>query len=60
MQQRATVMSEVFCKTLKKKLHRAIQNKRCGMLTTSVVLLHDDGCPHMSTAACTSSTAGVF
>jgi hypothetical protein len=34
-----------------KKLHRAIQNKRHGMLTYSVVLLHDSTCLH--TAACT-------
>jgi hypothetical protein len=34
-----------------KKLCRAILNKRCGMLTYSVVLLHDNVHPH--TATCT-------
>jgi histone-lysine N-methyltransferase SETMAR len=29
-----------------KKLHRAIQNKRHGMLTFGVVLLHHNACPH--------------
>jgi histone-lysine N-methyltransferase SETMAR len=28
------------------KLHRAIQNKRRGMLTSSVVLLLENACPH--------------
>jgi histone-lysine N-methyltransferase SETMAR len=34
----------LYCKTLK-KLHKAIQNKRRVMLTTGLVLLHDDACP---------------
>jgi hypothetical protein len=46
MQQRATIVSEVCCETPKKELHRAIQNKRHGMLTCGVVLLHDNVCPH--------------
>jgi hypothetical protein len=45
MQQGITITSEVYCETLK-KLHRDIQNKMCGMLTSSVVLLHDNTCPH--------------
>jgi hypothetical protein len=48
MQQGTTVMSKVYCETLKKKLHEAIQNKRCGMLTYSVVLLYDNA--HLHTA----------
>jgi hypothetical protein len=40
MQQGTTVTLEVYCKTLK-KLHRAIQNKRRGMLIFGVMLLHD-------------------
>jgi hypothetical protein len=48
--QQGTTMSQVYCETLK-KLHMAIQNKRRGMLTYSVVLLHDSACPHMSTTA---------
>jgi hypothetical protein len=49
VQQTTIVMSEVYCKTLK-KLCRAIQNERHGML---VVLLHGNACPHTRTAACT-------
>jgi hypothetical protein len=46
MQQETTIMSEAYCKTLE-KLHRpAIQNKRCGVLPSCVVLLHDDARPH--------------
>jgi hypothetical protein len=41
MQQGTTVTSKLYCKTLK-KLWRAIQNKRHGMLTSSIVLLHDN------------------
>jgi hypothetical protein len=37
-------MSEVYRETLK-KLHKAIQKKRCGMLTSGVVLVHDCGHP---------------
>jgi hypothetical protein len=33
------------------KLHRAIQNKKRGMLTSSTVLLHDNACLRKSTAA---------
>jgi hypothetical protein len=40
--QQGTTISEVYRETLK-KLHRAIQNKRLGMLTYGVVLLHDMG-----------------
>jgi hypothetical protein len=29
-----------------KKLHRAIQKKRCGMMTSGVVFLHDSAHPH--------------
>jgi hypothetical protein len=39
MQQGTTITSEAYFKTLN-KLHRAIQNKRCGMLTSSVVHPH--------------------
>jgi hypothetical protein len=44
MQQGITV-SEMCCDTLK-ELCRAFQNKRCGMLTSSVMLLHDNACLH--------------
>jgi hypothetical protein len=48
--QQGTTMSEVYRKTLK-KLYRVIQNKRHGLLTSGVVLLHANVCLHMSTAA---------
>jgi histone-lysine N-methyltransferase SETMAR len=57
MQQGTTITSEVYCKTLK-KLHRAIQNKRCGMPTSGVVLLHGNARPH--TAACTRALLKHF
>jgi hypothetical protein len=39
-------LSHIFyCETWK-ELHRAIQNKRHGMLTSGVVLLHDSARPH--------------
>ncbi|GFX44862.1 uncharacterized protein C05D11.1 [Trichonephila clavipes] len=40
-----TINSEVYSRTLK-KLKRAIQNKRCGLLSSGVVLLHNNVCPH--------------
>ncbi|KAJ4426888.1 hypothetical protein ANN_26687 [Periplaneta americana] len=40
-----TVNADRYCETLQ-KLRRAIQNKRRGMLTAGVVLLHDNACPH--------------
>ncbi|GBO24674.1 Histone-lysine N-methyltransferase SETMAR, partial [Araneus ventricosus] len=40
-----TINSEVYCRTLK-KLKRAIQNKRRGLLSSGVVLLHDNARPH--------------
>jgi len=47
-----TITSETYCKTLK-KLRRAIENKRRRMLTSGVVLLHNNARPH--TAACTQA-----
>jgi ribosomal protein L4 len=41
----------------KKKLHRAIQNKGCGMLISDVVLLHDNDRLH--TAACTQALLSI-
>jgi histone-lysine N-methyltransferase SETMAR len=57
MQQGTTVTSKVYCKTLK-KLPRVIQNKRRGMLTSGVVLLRDNACPH--TTARTRALQGHF
>jgi hypothetical protein len=45
MQQGTIITSEVYCKTLK-KLCRAIQNRRHGMVTSHVVFLHDNVYPH--------------
>ncbi|GFV05780.1 histone-lysine N-methyltransferase SETMAR [Trichonephila clavipes] len=40
-----TLNSEVYCRTLK-KLKRALQNKHRGLLSSGVVLLHDNARPH--------------
>jgi transposase len=45
IQQSTTITSQVYCETLK-TLRRAIQNKRRGMMTPGVVLLHDNERPH--------------
>jgi hypothetical protein len=58
LMQQGTTMSVVYCEKLKKKLCRVIQNKRCGILTCGVVLLHDNACPH--TAAHIQSTTEAF
>jgi histone-lysine N-methyltransferase SETMAR len=50
MQQGMILTSQVYCETLK-KLCRAILNKCRGMLTSGVVLLHDNARPY--TTACT-------
>jgi hypothetical protein len=42
---RIVITSEVYCETLQ-ELRRAIHNKRCGMLTYGVALLHHSACPH--------------
>jgi histone-lysine N-methyltransferase SETMAR len=52
-----TITSETYCETLK-KLRRAIENKRRGMLTSGVVLLHDNTRPHI--AACTQALLQKF
>jgi hypothetical protein len=57
MQQGTTIMLDVYCETLK-KLHRAIQNKRCGIFAYSVVLLHDNA--HLHTAAHTRALLKHF
>jgi hypothetical protein len=43
--QGSTVNAGVYCNTLK-KLRRAIQNKRCGMLRRGVVMLYDNARSH--------------
>jgi len=43
--QGTTINSALYCETLK-KLRRKIQNKRPGMLSANILLLHDNGRPH--------------
>uniref|UniRef100_A0A1B6H603 Mos1 transposase HTH domain-containing protein n=1 Tax=Homalodisca liturata TaxID=320908 RepID=A0A1B6H603_9HEMI len=45
MQQGTTITKESYCETLH-RLRRAIQNKRRGMLSSGVVLIHDNARPH--------------
>jgi histone-lysine N-methyltransferase SETMAR len=42
-----TINADRYCETLK-KLRRAIQNRRRGMLTKGVCLLHDKARPHVA------------
>jgi len=48
--QGATINSAVYCETLK-KLRCAIQNKRHGMLSAIILLLHDNAQPHSAAQA---------
>jgi len=43
--QGTTINSAVYCETLK-KLRCGIQNKRCRMLSATILLLHDNSRPH--------------
>ncbi|GFX42538.1 mariner Mos1 transposase [Trichonephila clavipes] len=45
MQQGTTINAATYCATLT-KLRRAIQNKQCGLLTSRVLLLHDNARLH--------------
>jgi len=40
-----TINADAYCETVR-KLRRAIQNKRRGMLSSGIVLLHDNVRPH--------------
>jgi hypothetical protein len=55
--QGSTINAGVYCDTLK-KLRQAIQNKRRGMLSRRVVMIHDDARPH--TAAATQNLITTF
>jgi len=57
MEPGTTITSETYCETLK-KLHRAIENERRGMLMSGVVLLHGNARPH--TATCTQALLQKF
>lgn len=57
MPQGKTVTADAYCETLR-RLRRAIQNKRRGMLTRGICLLHDNARPH--TARVTSALLGSW
>ncbi|GBL88937.1 hypothetical protein AVEN_159026-1 [Araneus ventricosus] len=57
MQRGTTINAVAYGQTLR-KLHRAIQNKRRGMLTERILLLHDNARPH--TAAQTRALLDSF
>ena len=48
--QGTTINSAVYCETLK-KLRRAVQNKRSGMLNATILLLHDNAWPRSAAQA---------
>jgi len=52
-----TINADVYCETVR-KLRRAIRNKRRGMLSSGIVLLHDNARPH--TAAGTAQMLQQF
>ncbi|GFU75133.1 histone-lysine N-methyltransferase SETMAR [Trichonephila clavipes] len=47
LEHRKSTNSDVYCETLR-RLRRSIKNKRPGLLTEGVVLLHDNAHPHVS------------
>jgi histone-lysine N-methyltransferase SETMAR len=55
--QGSTIEAGVYCDTLK-KLRYVIQNMRHGMLSQSVVMLHDNACQH--TAAATQDLIATY
>jgi histone-lysine N-methyltransferase SETMAR len=60
MQKGTIITLEVYCEALKNCIGPAIQNKRCGMLTSDVVILHDNACLHTSTDAHTRPLLKLF
>jgi histone-lysine N-methyltransferase SETMAR len=46
MEKGPKISSPLYCEALKNCVGPEIQNKRHGMLTSGVVLLHDNACPH--------------
>ena len=57
LERRLTINADAYCDTVR-KLRRAIQNKRRGMLSSGIVLLHDNARPH--TAARTAQLLQQF
>ncbi|GFW06979.1 uncharacterized protein TNCV_3691751 [Trichonephila clavipes] len=47
LEHRKSINSNAYCETLR-RLRRSIKNKRPGLLTEGVVLLHDNARPHVS------------
>ena len=47
LEHRGIITSNVYCETLQ-SLRKSIKSKRLELLTESVVLLHDNACPHAS------------
>ncbi|XP_042904384.1 histone-lysine N-methyltransferase SETMAR-like [Parasteatoda tepidariorum] len=47
LEHRKTINSYVYCET-HRRLRRSIKNKRPGLITEGVVLLHDNARPHVS------------
>ncbi|GFS66023.1 histone-lysine N-methyltransferase SETMAR [Trichonephila clavipes] len=47
LKHRKSINSDVYCETLR-RLRRSIKNKRLGLFTEGVVLLHDNARPHVS------------
>jgi hypothetical protein len=45
MEHGTTITDDVYCEMLN-KLRRAIQNRRRGKLSSSIILLHDNARPH--------------
>jgi len=41
-----TVTSSMYADLLKNHLHPAIKSKQCGLLSTGVLLQHDNALPH--------------
>jgi histone-lysine N-methyltransferase SETMAR len=60
MQHGTTILSEMYCLRNTKTTRRAIQNKRRGMLTHGVVLLHHIARPNTSTTARTRALIQNF
>ena len=56
-----TVIANAYYETVR-KIRRAIQNKIRGMLSSGIVLLHDNARPHTAarTAQCCNNIAGKF
>jgi hypothetical protein len=60
MQQETIIMSQIYCETLKSCVRSTTWNKRCGMLTSGLVLLHDNARLSTSTAAHTQALLEHF